>query len=59
MAAAATPASVGEPLRLFDAPGALPHWGPTAKGDRFLLALPAGVQQLPFTVILNWMSGTR
>lgn len=56
MAATVTSTSVGEPSRLFDAPGALPHWAPTANGDRFLLALPARDHELPFTVVLNWMS---
>ena len=59
MAATVTPTSVGEPSRLFDAVGALPHWDAAANGERFLLALPARDHELPFTVVLNWMSSQQ
>lgn len=59
MAAPVTPTAIGEPVRLFDAPGALPHWGIAATGDRFLLALPGDDGELPFTVVLNWAAELR
>jgi hypothetical protein len=45
----------GEPHALFRAPGALPDWGVTADGRRFLLAVPVGsASASQLEVILNW-----
>jgi hypothetical protein len=57
MAASMTAEGPGQPMELFRAPGALPHWGVTADGERFLLAEPvtqAGPS--PFHLVLNWQS---
>jgi Tol biopolymer transport system component len=54
MAARVARDTIEQPVRLFAVQGALPEWGATAAGDRFLFALPAASQNVPFGVILNW-----
>jgi serine/threonine-protein kinase len=54
MAARVARDNIEQPVRLFAVQGALPEWGVTAAGDRFLFALPAASQNVPFGVILNW-----
>ena len=56
MAAPVVAGTIGEPARLFTIQGALPEWGVTSNGDRFLFAVPTDV---PFTVVLNWQAGLR
>ena len=59
MAAKISAMTVDEPAPLFAAPGALADWDVTADGQRFLLARPTVGRELPFTVVLNWMSGQQ
>jgi Tol biopolymer transport system component len=48
---------VGTPSELARVPGALPDWGVSPDGQRFLVALPAQQTAVPpFTVLLNWQT---
>ena len=46
----------GEPRRLFSVPGAIPEWGLSRDGERFLFAVPVHPPS-PFHIIHNWQSG--
>ena len=59
MAAKISGDTVGEPAPLFAAPGVLADWDVTADGQRFLLARPTNTQELPFTVVVNWLTAPR
>ncbi len=60
MAAGVSAHVIETPVQLFLAPGALPHWGVAADGQRFLLALPAGqAAPAPFSVVVNWQSALK
>ncbi len=57
MAARASSTGIETPVALFQAPGMLQHWGVSADGQRFLLALPASQEApAPFSVVLNWQA---
>ena len=51
--------AIGNGTPLFSAPGAIAEWDVTADGQRFLLAQPVETFNLPFTVVINWLSSTR
>ena len=59
MAAQVGAGTISEPARLFTVQGALAEWGAASNGERFLLAVPAAGHDLPFTVVLNWLSGLK
>jgi eukaryotic-like serine/threonine-protein kinase len=48
--------AIGEATPLFAAPGALAEWGVASDGQRFLLAMPTESRDLPFTLVMNWLS---
>jgi Tol biopolymer transport system component len=48
----------GRPSTLFRVPGALPDWGVSPDGSRFLFAVPVSSPP-PLDVILNWDVGIR
>jgi hypothetical protein len=49
---------VGAPTSLFQVPGALPDWGVSPDGNRFLLAVPVRSAS-PFDVLLHWDVGLQ
>lgn len=59
MAAKISTATAGEAAPLFAAPGVLADWDVTADGQRFLLARPTVDDDLPFTVVVNWLEGSK
>jgi Tol biopolymer transport system component len=58
-AVAVSDAAIGDATPLFMAPGALAEWDVTADGQRFFLAQPIENYDLPFTVVMNWLSSIR
>lgn len=56
---AVSDAAIGDATPLFMAPGALAEWDVTADGQRFFLAQPIENYDLPFTVVMNWLSSIR
>jgi serine/threonine protein kinase len=56
MAAAVTPTGTLASTQLFEAPGAATHWGVSADGQRFLMAMPVRQGAPAYTVVVNWQS---
>ena len=59
MAAKISAGTVSEPAPLFAAPDVLADWDVTADGQRLLLARPTADRDLPFTVVVNWLTPAR
>ena len=46
-----------QPAELFRAQGALPHWGVSADGQRFLVAVPENLEGAsPYHLVFNWQA---
>jgi Tol biopolymer transport system component len=56
MAAEVTPKGTLASAQLFEATGAANHWGVSADGQRFLMAVPVKQDAPAFTVVVNWQS---